>query len=68
MKVEFDKKTDAAYIYMKNNIRKGEVDRTIRVNEDIHLDFDKKHRLLGIEILRATKNLPRIKSEMISAQ
>ena len=60
MKVEFDKEADAAYIYLKDRIRKGEVKKTITVSDTIILDLDKNKKLLGIEVLNATKNLAKI--------
>lgn len=58
MRTTYDKEADAAYIYIKENIKKGEVARTIALNDDINLDFDKKNKLIGIEVLRASKNMP----------
>jgi uncharacterized protein YuzE len=57
MKIEIDKEVDAAYIYAKDEINDGEVVRTIEVNADIILDFDENGKLIGIEILNASKNL-----------
>jgi uncharacterized protein YuzE len=61
MKTEYDKEVDAAYIYTADKIEKGDVKKTIRLDDNISLDFDKNNRLLGIEILRASKTLPRVK-------
>jgi uncharacterized protein YuzE len=58
MRMTFDKMADAAYIYFKE-INAGEVTRTISLNESINIDLDAGGRTLGIEILDATKNLPR---------
>lgn len=54
MKIDLDKDADAAYIYINES---GEVDKTIEVNENIILDFDENGRLIGIEMLNASKNL-----------
>lgn len=54
MKMTFDKEADAAYIYVKDNIEKGEVKKTISLNEDIIIDFDKDEKLIGVEILNAS--------------
>lgn len=59
MNVEYDKKVDAAYIYLKKKIGKGEVKKTISLNGEIILDFDKDHKLVGIEILNASKYIPK---------
>lgn len=55
MKLEYDKQVDAAYIYIEYPIKDGEAKKTIELNNNIILDFDAKGRLLGIEILNASK-------------
>jgi len=57
MRIEFDADADAAYIYFKD-IAKGEVDKTISLNESIKVDIDKNGITLGIEVLNASKHLP----------
>lgn len=57
MKFEYDKDIDAAYIYIDYPIEDGEAKNTIELNENIILDFDENGRLLGIEILNASKVL-----------
>ena len=57
MKVTFDKKVDAAYIYFKE-ISPGEVSKTISLNDSINIDLDSSGITIGIEILDASKNLP----------
>jgi uncharacterized protein YuzE len=57
MKVEYDKDVDAAYIYVEYPIKDGEVKKTTEVNENIMLDFDAAHNLIGVEILNASKLL-----------
>lgn len=64
MKIEFDKDADAAYIYLKEKIEDGEVARTISINENITLDFDSSNKLLGIEVLNASKNLAKLPEKM----
>ncbi|MBI4439743.1 DUF2283 domain-containing protein [Candidatus Woesearchaeota archaeon] len=59
MKLEYDKETDAAYIYLEYPIKKGESKKTVRLNNSIILDFDKNNKLLGVEILCASKVLKR---------
>lgn len=46
---------DAAYIYIKYPIKNGEAIKQKYIDENIILDFDKKRRLLGVEILNASK-------------
>ncbi|MBS3158021.1 DUF2283 domain-containing protein [Candidatus Woesearchaeota archaeon] len=57
MKLEYDKEVDAAYIYLDQPLKEGEAKKTIELNENIILDFDDKGKLLGVEILNATKVL-----------
>jgi uncharacterized protein YuzE len=58
MKMTYDRGADAAYIYVKDSIAAGEVAKTIALDRNINLDFDKNEKLLGIEILSASKVLP----------
>ena len=55
VKLEYDKEVDAAYIYLKFPIKKGESKTTIELKENIILDLDKNKKLIGIEVLEASK-------------
>ncbi len=62
MKATYDHSVDAAYIYLVPEIVKAQVKNTYccdprEVNGQINLDFDESGRLLGIEILDATRLL-----------
>jgi uncharacterized protein YuzE len=64
LKLEYDKEADAAYINLTQMIKPGEVEDTImlgqeddRVKTMINLDFDKDGRLLGLEVMDASKVL-----------
>jgi len=57
MRFEYDKEVDAAYIYIEYPIKAKQVKNTIELNDSIILDFDKKGKLLGVEILDASKIL-----------
>lgn len=58
MRITYDKEADATYIYIKYPIKKGESKTQIPLEDyPIILDFDKKDRLLGIEVLSASKIL-----------
>ena len=59
MKITYDKEADAAYIYLKGRIGNGEVKSTISMNDNIILDFDADKKLIGIEILSASKVVPK---------
>ena len=59
MKFEYDKEADAAYIYLVYPIKAGQAKSTVELKENIILDFDNKGKLLGVEILNASKVLNR---------
>ena len=56
---EYDKEVDAAYIYLKYPIKEGEAKKTIALNNSIVLDFDKEQKLIGVEVLSASRILSR---------
>ncbi len=58
MKIEYDEEVDAVYIYLKK-IEKDEIKRTIELDDNIILDFDEDKKLMGIEILNASKVIPK---------
>ena len=66
MKFEYDKEVDAAYIYLKHPIEDGEAVKTIELNDNIRIDFDKKGKILGMEILDPSKVLN--KNVLLEAQ
>lgn len=57
MKFEYDKEADAAYIYFVYPARAGQSKSTVELKEHIILDFDGRGKLLGVEILNASKIL-----------
>ncbi len=57
MKFEYDKEVDAAYIYLVHPIREGQAKSTVELKENIILDFDREGKLVGVEILNASKVL-----------
>lgn len=66
MKFEYDKDVDAAYIYLEDSITEGQAEKTIELGDNIILDFDKNGKLLGVEILSASKVLN--KKSLLEAQ
>jgi uncharacterized protein YuzE len=54
MRITYDKETDAPYIYF---VESEEHCQTVRLTEDIALDFGKEEKLVGIEILDAKETL-----------
>ncbi len=54
MKIKYDPKVDAAYISFKE----GHVEvTTMRITDDIAIDFGPQEEIAGIEILDASKHL-----------
>jgi len=53
VKVEYDSKADAMYIWL----RKARYEISEELAENVIIDLDKNGRIIGIEILDATKNL-----------
>ena len=51
MKIEYDKEVDALYI----RIQEKEVARPQEVSDGVNLDFDGEGRLIGLEVLGASK-------------
>ena len=54
MKIRYDPSVDAAYIYFKEG--KEQV-TTVRLTEDIAVDFGPNEEIFGIEILSAAEHL-----------
>jgi uncharacterized protein YuzE len=65
MKIEYDRSADAAYIYLIDSIPHGGVSWTYPCQipklkgSMINLDFDANNCLIGIEVLDASKHLPK---------
>jgi len=53
VKVEYDSKADAMYIWL----RKARYEISEELAENVIMDLDKNGRIIGIEVLDATKNL-----------
>ena len=51
MKIEYDTKADAVYIYLQEK----EAAKTIELSEIVKVDLDKEGKLIGIEVLNATQ-------------
>lgn len=61
MKVEYDKKVDAMYATLK----KGQVAKTIKLDENVIIDLNKSKRILGIEILSVKERNPEILKALV---
>lgn len=53
MKVRYDPDTDILYILVK----KGRVEETVEVAEDIFIEYGKDNEVMGIEIWQARSNV-----------
>lgn len=56
MRATYDGKVDAMYIALEDAKPKS-VKQTIALNDDIIVDFDANKKIVGTEILSASKNL-----------
>lgn len=54
MKIHYDPKVDAVYI----DLAKGKYEVSRKISDSIVVDEDKKGKVLGIEILDASENIP----------
>jgi uncharacterized protein YuzE len=64
MKINYDSKTDAMYI----ELAKGKYDVSREISHSVIVDEDKNGKVLGIEILDATENIPAFDPKHISVQ
>jgi len=54
MKITYDKEVDAAYLKLSD----GQPSGVIEISEGVNLDLTEDGKLIGIEILDATKKFP----------
>ena len=55
MKITHDKDADAMYI----QFREGKFNNNKKINDFLIVDYDKEGKLLGIELLEVSKNMPK---------
>ena len=55
MKISYDRDSDAMYI----EFRKGDFSKNKKIDDLTIVDFDKKGNILGIELLDASKRIPK---------
>ena len=65
MKFTYDKEADAAYIYLEI-IPDNTIKRTVELKENVFLDYDAHNKIVGIEILEASKSMS--KKTLLAAQ
>ncbi|MBI4994239.1 DUF2283 domain-containing protein [Candidatus Peregrinibacteria bacterium] len=56
MKTQYDKQANAFYISFTNG--KAHVAKTVKLNNFLLVDIDKKGKIYGIEILNASTHIP----------
>lgn len=54
MKITYDKGADAMYIYLNS----GKVSKTVQMKDSVIVDLNKKGKLIGIEILDVSSQIP----------
>ena len=64
MKIRYDSKVDVMYI----ELARGKYDATRKITDSILVDEDKDGKVLAIEILDATENIPAFDPKHISLQ
>ena len=64
MKIRYDSKIDAMYI----ELAEGKYDASREISASVIVDEDKKGKVLGIEILDASENIPAFNPKNISIQ
>lgn len=55
MKIQYDKIADAIYIYLKE----GKIFKTIKMKDRLIVDTDKEGKIIGLEILGASSQVPK---------
>jgi len=55
MKIQYDKLADAMYIYFK----KGRISKTIKMKDRLIVDVDKNGKIIGLEILGISSQVPK---------
>ena len=62
LKVHYDKETDVLYM----NIRDGPAYDSEELDDDLRVEYDKKGRIVGIEVLAARRNLGKAMAQEIA--
>lgn len=55
MKIQYDKQADAIYIYLNH----GKIFKTIKMKDRLIVDTDKNGKILGLEILDLSAQVPK---------
>lgn len=57
MKIQYDKEADAMYIYLKH----AKIVKTIKMKDRLIVDIDKDGKIVGLEILDMSSQIPKNK-------
>jgi uncharacterized protein YuzE len=55
MKIQYDKVSDALYVYLK----KGKIAKTTKMTNRLVVDSDKNGKIIGLEILGISSHIPK---------
>jgi len=64
MKIQYDKKADALYIY----IGKGKIKKTLKAGKNALIDLGEKDRVVGVEFYKISRSLPKDKADALSIE
>lgn len=64
MKIKYDKKIDAVYF----EFAKGNYSRSRKISDSVLVDEDKNGKILGVEILDASKNIEKFSPAKVNFQ
>ncbi len=57
MKISYDQEADAMYIYLDEE---AEVEKTKEIDHDVIIDYDKKGKIIGVELLLVKEKRPHL--------
>ncbi|MBI4692066.1 MAG: DUF2283 domain-containing protein [Candidatus Terrybacteria bacterium] len=64
MKIQYDKLADAMYVYLK----KGKIFKTIKMKDRLIVDVDRAGKIIGLEILGISSQIPKKEIGMIQME
>lgn len=64
MKIQYDKRADALYIYLGT----GRIKKTLRAGKNILVDIGDKDRVLGVEFYKISRSVPEKQLQYIAVE
>ena len=64
MKIQYDRKADALYIYLG----KGRIRNTIKAGRNVLIDVGAGERVLGVEFYKISRSVPRKALQQVSVE